>query len=175
MIMKNRKLDYRKLVKLMPLIFLLALLVLYQLALRETFKSYQDFKTMNQEFPGFSMLSISPTYTRSRSEKVNKQYDSFKVDVQNWKNNLWNNVTRLSQRYNCAVTGYPAFKQSNLSQTLLYKQEVIFSGGFFDLLKLIFELERIKGIGKLSTISFFKKERDNQTSLKIIMTSINHR
>ena len=173
--MKNRKLDYPKLIKLMPFMLLLVLLVFYQLTLRHTLKNYQDFKAMNQEFPGFSMLSVSPTYTRSRLAKVNQQYDSFMVDVLNWKNNLWNNVTRLSQRYNCAVIGYPAFKKSNLNQTLLYKQEVIFSGRYFDLLKLILELESIKGIGKLSSVSIFKKDRDNETSLKVILTSINYR
>lgn len=169
--MKN-KINYSRLLRLMPLMGLLLGVLFYQLAWRETWAAYHSYKLVRETFPESSRLSISPTYTHARAKEVQEQYASFKVNVAGWKNQLWNTLIRLSQQHNCAVIAYPALKSSSLDELQLNQQGVTLSGKFSDLLLLVGALEKQKGIGKLSTVSFIKKDSDQHLSLTMIMTSI---
>jgi hypothetical protein len=165
--MKDSKLNFRLLLKLMLPIVLLFCIAAYQLAFKKTWKSYQVYKELGDVARGAEDLSISPAYSAAREEGIDALYKRYLVDTLSWKNQLWNQCAILSQRYDCSVQGFPAWRQVAYGSTAMLRQEIVFNGSFHNLLRLQYALDTMRNVGLIAGLSYIKKERDLQTSLKL--------
>lgn len=156
---------------IMPL-GLVLLVVVYILALRPTISVYQKYNQGCMEQNKGGMLSVSPGYTASRSQQIQLIYGHFTIDTLNWKNQLWNTASRLSRKYECNVTTYPVFSRELVGRLNLFRQKIGFSGSYFELIKLLDELERHKGLGKVSSLQFSRKPREVQLIMEIDFSGI---
>lgn len=165
--MKAKGLNFRLLLKLIFPIVLLFCLAAYQLAFKKTWESYQVYKELDDVANGAESLSISPAYSAAREEGIDALYRRYMVDTLTWKNQLWNQCAVLSQRYDCSVQGFPEWRTVAYGPTEMLRQEVVFNGTFHNLLRLQYALDTMQNVGLIGGLSYIKKERDLQTSLRL--------
>jgi hypothetical protein len=165
--MKVRGINFKLLLKWAIPLALLLCLATYQLAFKKTLEIYQAYQELNGAEQSAEALTVSPAYSIKREAGIEKLYDRFQVDTLTWKNRLWNQCAVLSQRYDCAVQGFPVWRPVSYGGTVLLKQEVVFSGSFHKLLKLQYALDTTKHMGLIGGLSYLRSQRDQQTTLKL--------
>ena len=156
---------------LVPLGILL-LLIIYCLAVRPTIIVYQQFQESCVAGYNLEPLSVSPSYTASRAEQIKQIYNHFLIDTLSWKSQLWNSASYLSRKYNSKVTFFGDYNQENFGKQKLYKQRVGFSGSYVELIKLLDELEKTKGLGKISFLRLAKKPREAELTMEVDLSGI---
>ena len=165
--MKDSKLNFRLLLKLIAPLMLLFCVAAYQLAFKKTWESYKVYKELEDVAQDAEDLSISPAYSAARETGIDALYKRYLVDTLSWKNQLWNQFAVLSQRYDCSVQGFPAWRPVVYGSITMLKQEIVFNGSFHNLLRLQYALDTMQNVGLTGSLSYIKKERDLQTSLKL--------
>ena len=165
--MKAKGVNYRLVLKWIIPIMALVLLLCYQLAFKSTWKSFHEYQQLSELTDTDEAISVSPAYSLRREAGINELYKRYQVDTLKWKNRLWDQCAISSQRLDCSVQGFPAWKRVKYGDQVLITQEVIFKGSFHNLLKLEHALNTVKDIGLTGGLSFSKNEREKQTTLKI--------
>lgn len=170
--MKASATNYKMLLKYSPLLMLLLAAAVWQLALKKSWESYQEYRLLSSSSAQNGNWSISPGYTRSRMESISLQYKHFEVDTLRWKNQLWNHVALLAGKNQLLVKSFPAWSHAEFDQQAVLRQEVELVGSYPGLIRMQAELESIPGLGRISSLSYRKSRREENVTMSLILTGI---
>ncbi|HKG08718.1 MAG TPA: hypothetical protein VKB19_19770 [Pedobacter sp.] len=165
--MKDNKVNYHLLLKLILPAGLLLCFTAYQLAFKKTVESYLTYTILKDAASEEDPLSVSPAYSAVREARIDTLYNRYRVDSLSWKNQLWNHCAVLSREYDCTVQGFPAWTHLASGSYTLLKQEVTFNGNYFNLLRLQRAMDTLKNVGLTGALSYIRNQRDQYTTLKL--------
>ncbi len=132
--------------------FLLALFVIYYLAIRSTINLYKDNIEM-VEHVSIELNPLEQINIKNEEEQLRASILSYSIDSLTSGNLLLSVTGNLCKKNNVVLKDVPLYEDSELNGYRVRTNRVIVEGQFINLLKLLNDFENSK-IGRVSSASF---------------------
>ena len=150
-----KKMGYRRKLKWLGAGAILALLLCYELAVKGTLEEYT-------KFSGFSRLNaaalqdhiVSLNGLDRREGKLRVLFDEFTLDTLQPEKNLLAVASNFCKEHRLELKEYRTVSLSSRDSTPVLTRLVTVEGSFTGCLYLVYELERLKQTGKVSSVEF---------------------
>lgn len=143
-------LDFKTKNKLLIAGAILGLLIIWVLALQPTMELIR----LNGELTESSALdaTFDPVHKEKEIAVLKSVLKSYQVEEEDWRSNLWMNVSAVAIKSDIDLEYFKS-KPALAGDSSIYKTETIsFYGDYIKLVKLLDTLEKLKGLGRISTI-----------------------
>jgi transcriptional/translational regulatory protein YebC/TACO1 len=142
-------------------VVLLAILS-WNLAFRKTYNAIALNSELRNKMERKSDLSINPDYLKRKHQVLSQVLKHYTLDSTQWKNDFWLKVSRVAASKEVSITYNPsAYKAKGDSVSQIVKQEIAFKADFKKLVSLLDSLERIEGVGFITSSIFLKEKKLN--------------
>ncbi|GAB3910000.1 hypothetical protein [Mucilaginibacter boryungensis] len=143
---------------------LLLLLIGYQFAFKTTLAMWQEHTQLAAQLVPTADMSVQPAYLWRKSANLDKIIKNYKLDSAVFRNNVINRVSALAEINHVKLTGVPMDDPLYHTPHFII-QKLIFTGDFFDLLKMVNQLQNTNGIGMLRSVAW-KQEKSQFREMK---------
>jgi hypothetical protein len=143
----------------------LLLLIGYLLAFKSTITLWQEHKRLAQQLSQSADISVQPAYLSRKSANVDSIVRSYRIDSAAFRNNVISNVATIAEANRVKLTTIPPDDPLYHTPHFII-QKLIFNGDFFDLLKMVNQLQNTNGIGMLRSVAWKREKnqfRDTKT------------
>ncbi len=128
------------------------LLLCYQLAFRVTFAAWKVNRHLKEELASAGSLNYQPGYLTRKNANLDMIINRYKADSVTWRNNTINIVAIAAEKVDVRLSAVPA--QDVLFSTDKYSiQKLVFEGGFFQMVKLLGQLQDMQQIGYVRSVT----------------------
>ena len=138
---------------------IILLLISYQLAFKKTVEAWQINKQLKVQIAQASDLSIQPAYLDRKNANLSKIIGFYKTDTAGFRSNIISTISLIAEKQNVKLSEVPLQDPLYHNDKFII-QKLSFEGDFFDLAKVLDQLEKTKGIGVSRSVSF-KKMKGN--------------
>ena len=145
--------SYKQKLQFLGVLVFLALIVCYQFAIKKTMDERK--KYLNYTIANYSQQDMtSMEQLRKRETKANLLYNQFILDTLQPEKNLLSVVSNFSKLQNLNLKEYKSIAIGKHDSIQVLTRLVTVEGSFNGCLKLLYELERSKKVGKISSAEF---------------------
>ena len=144
-------------------------LLSWNMAFRKTYDAIVFNEDLKQKVVTKSDLSINPHYLNQKHEVLNGALSAYTLDSAEWKNEFWLKVSRIASQKEVSVIYNPSVNKARSdSAGQVAKQEIAFKGDFKKLVTLLDSLEKMKGVGFISSSRFLKEKKQNMSESEMV-------
>ena len=165
-----QKQSYKKKANYLIFGFLIALFLVYTLAIKKTINEYSACKTLSVQLKG---LEFAPTQIAEYEQKINYIESSIGASSTSaglYQEQLLSVVSKFCKTSNLTLSELPEpflFQQKNL---FIETYPVTIKGTFIPMLKLMHHIECNKKYGRIISSRFYKKKDNETEKVNVFMT-----
>ncbi len=158
-----KNLTYQTKNRLLLLGAALLLLLSWPLALRKTFDSISLHHDLNRRRADKSDLSYNPQYLSEKDRTLDHLLSRYTLDSAEWKNEFWLKVSGAATGKGITVNYTPEQMKlmADTGKSKVIRQNISFSAGYGKLMALLDTLERMEGVGFVSSAKFERVKNMN--------------
>lgn len=127
----------------------------YFLAFNKTFELYSRYKVVRQHKSGANNNSKQLSLNQEEVTLVNKIIERYTVDTLIIKEKLLDEFNILCAKFNCKIMSIGETKQYDEYGVSIINNEIEVEGSYFQLLKILNELENSNLVGKINSSEFY--------------------
>lgn len=163
----NLKLTYKQKLKILPLVFLISLLLVYWIAIRDTLKIHWELNALKQQMITAGEAPKQLSALSSRLNELNRMSGKSNADQGN--DPLLNFISTHSTASNKLVNYLPLHFFQN--QGYMIETRIgVFEGDYRNLLYFLFELEKNYAVGKVVSVKFETETNVKTEKRRLLMT-----
>lgn len=141
-------------------IFLFGVLLCWFAAFDQTYKAITLNSKLKNEANKANDLSFNPMYLKRKQAELDLILKGYEVD-ESWKDRLWIKSSSIAAKANVGVEYAISEAIDKTDSTSIGRlQSLSFYGGFLQLIRLTDSLERVKGIGRISSLQISAPKPD---------------
>jgi hypothetical protein len=146
------KLPFKK-EHLFILSIIVALLLGYRLAFKNTVDAWQTNQQLTAQLAQSADLSYQPDYLQRKNSNLNKVIDLYKTDTVNFRSNCINKVSIIAEKENVKLNEIPVSDPAFNTEKWIV-QKITLKGDYFALTKTINHIQGTAGIGVVRSINY---------------------
>jgi hypothetical protein len=143
---------------LLALISLLLVVAGYELAFKRTLDARGVNVQLREQLAQQHSAADEPAYTERKNTNLNSVIGLYHADTISYRSDAINTIALIAEKNNVKLDGAPVQDKSYRTEKYLF-QKLTFSGDFFSLLKLLYQLQGANGTGMLRSCTFRSRER----------------
>lgn len=158
-----KNLDYRIKNRLLLAGALLLLMLSWPLALRKTSDAIALNRQLSLKNEDKSNLSYNPAYLNQKGRVLEQLVSRYTLDSAGWKNELWLKASGAASAKGISVSYTPDLLKSlaDTGSTKTLRQSISFGGDYRKLVALLDTLEKMEGVGFVSSAKFERVKNMN--------------
>jgi hypothetical protein len=165
-----RNLTYKQKLKWIPVLTGLALFLCYELAIKKTISEYSKNTNYIASSEPFFSFNSGIGDLRARKEKINALYDQYLLDTLQPEKNLLYVSSRFCESHNLSLKEYKTIGLFKTDSIQVLTRTITVEGGFADCLRMLYELERTRQVGKVSASEFKSYPDAKDTTVRLDCT-----
>jgi hypothetical protein len=140
------------------------LLLCYQLAFKKTLEAWQTNKQLQAKLAQAADLNYQPAYLERKNNNLGRIIDRYKTDTAAFRSNSISTIASIAEKEQVKLSEVPV--QNPLFHSGQFTiQKLSFEGGFFALIKVVNQLQALKGIGMVRSVDFKTTETRSGSNL----------
>jgi hypothetical protein len=164
-----KHLSYQHKLKWLGISILPILLICYQLAIKKTIREYQTYRAFAGQSAAMSTTSVLADLT-DRKTSMLALYDRFSLDTFATDKNLLSIAGAFCKSHELMLKEYRTVGLGKLDSTRVLTRIMTFEGHFIPGVKFIYELEKQRTAGHVSSVQFSTIEDRQTKSTKLDLT-----
>jgi hypothetical protein len=120
--------------------------ICYQLTFSKTLADWRLYQQLNRELSAGNDLSYQPGYTERKSRNLERTLALYRSDTALFRSNTLSVIATLADKEHVRLSGVPAAEAIYHTERAIL-QKLRFTGDFFALNRLLYQLESTPGIG----------------------------
>lgn len=134
---------------------LVLLLICYNMAFKDTFKVWRDYKSLKDRAAVASEIPKKTAKLSSQLAELNSLFFNEKRENEDMHELILERIGTLTAHSNALLVGYPPLHLSKTSSVQIETHTIVLKGNFRDLLEIIYNLEVKQALGRIASIEFF--------------------
>jgi hypothetical protein len=151
--------------------FGLLILICYKIAISSTVKLAGQYHVLKERAAIASDIPKKTVVLNKQLNELNSKYFSESENLQSGHEVILEKISRISFDNSVLIIGYPERHAYQTASVLVETHTALLRGGFVDLLKILYTLEALEHIGRISSVEYYT-ETDHKTKTKYLYSKI---
>lgn len=172
--MRWSELSYTNRLKILPLIFILGGILVYNLTLSKTITLSKEVSRLQNEVEQISMAPVQIQKLNQELINLDSKIGNHSGDIS--QEGIFRDLSQYCTRHKLMIREFPIFHKYTSQDHVVRSFQLEIEGAYHDLLKLVYHLEQETYLGKIASLHFEKKRnrrsRREYLSLKITLQTV---
>jgi hypothetical protein len=165
-----KKLTYKQKLKWFPLFVLLAFFLCYELTIKKTVYEYKKYTSSIKSYDSTFASNNGLGKIKERTKKINELYDQYLLDTLQPEKNLLYVSSKFCDSHNLSLKEYKTIGLSKTDSFEVLTRAITVEGEYADCLQMLYELERMRKVGKVAATEFKSYGNVNDSTVHLNCT-----